>query len=82
MNATKIRQQLHIYLETPDDKKVKALFTMMEDNIKESGLKYTEELKAKLDNGYAQYKRGNAKMVSAVDSKNRMERILMGRKAK
>ena len=76
MNATAIRKQLHNYLEVADDKKIKAIYTMMEGEIKESAVIYTDEFKAELDKRYAAYKSGNAKMITAAESKKRIQKIL------
>ena len=76
MDTTAIRQQLHNYLEVAEDKKVKAIYTMMEEEIKESAVEYTDEFKAKLDKRYADYKSGKAKMISAQESKKRIRIIL------
>lgn len=76
MDTANIRQQLHNYLAVADDKKVKALYTMMEGDIKESAIDYSDELKAELDNGYASYKRGETKMITAAESKKRINKIL------
>lgn len=80
MNTGNIRQQLHNYLEVADDKKVKALYTMMEDDIKESAIEYSDELKAELDSRYASYKNGSAKMITAAESKKRINKLLNKKK--
>lgn len=80
MNTGNIRQQLHNYLEVADDKKVKALYTMMEDDIKESAIEYSDELKAELDSRYASYKNGSAKMITAAESKKRINKLLNRKK--
>ena len=36
MNTTDIRQKLHHYIETAQDKKVKAIYAMVEDEIQET----------------------------------------------
>ena len=76
MTTIAIRQQLHNYLEVAENKKIKAIYTMMEEEIKESAVKYTDEFKAKLDKRYADYKSGKAKMIAAEESKKRIHRIL------
>ena len=76
MTTLAIRQQLHNYLEIADDKKVKAIYTMMEDEIKESAVVYTEEFKAELNKRYAGYKSGKTKMVTAEESKKRIQKTL------
>ena len=44
--------------------------------IKESAVEYTDEFKAKLDKRYADYKSGKAKMITAEESKKRIQTIL------
>jgi len=80
MDTTAIRQKLHNYLEVADDKKVKAIYTMMEIEIEETGIEYTDELKTELDTRYADYKSGKAKMISAEESKKRIQKILTHKK--
>jgi putative addiction module component (TIGR02574 family) len=76
MNTTAIRQQLHNYLEVAEDKKIKAIYTMMEEEIKESAVDYTDEFKAELDRRYKDYKSGKANMIIAEESKKRIDKIL------
>ncbi len=81
MPTGSIRQKLHSYLEVADDKKVKAMYIMLEDDIKESAVEYTDELKGELDKRYADYKSGKAKMITAAQSKRRIGKVLKsGRK--
>ncbi len=44
MNTKAIRQELHNYLEVAEDKKVKAIYTMMQESIKESAINYSKDL--------------------------------------
>ncbi len=76
MNTTALRQKLHSYLEVANDKKLKAIYTMMEEEIEGSVVEYTEGFKAELDNRYADYKSGKAKMVTAEESRKRIQKIL------
>ena len=80
MTSTAIRQQLHNYLEIADDKKVKAIYTMMENDIKESAVEYTDEFKAELDQRYESYRSGKAKMITAAESKKRVIKILKSKR--
>ena len=82
MNTLSIRQQLQNYLEVADDKKVKAMYIMMENEIKEAVIEYTDEFKTDLDIRYAAYKNGKAKMVTATESKRRINKLLSKRKVK
>ncbi|MEO6894109.1 MAG: hypothetical protein ABI136_03680 [Ginsengibacter sp.] len=76
MNTVTIRQHLQNYLEIADEKKVKAIYVMMESEIKNANVEYSDELKESLDNQYASYKNGTTRTVSAADSKKRISKIL------
>ena len=81
MNTIAIRQKLHSYLEVANDKKLKAIYTMVEEEIEETEVGYTGEFKAELDKRYAGYKNGTAKIVTTTESKKRIAKILKaGRK--
>ncbi|HEV8081428.1 MAG TPA: hypothetical protein VGP43_11985 [Chitinophagaceae bacterium] len=82
MNTATIRQQLHNYLEVADDKKINALYTIIEKEIQEKEFEYPENLKNELDKRYAAYKNGSEKMVTASQSKKRIEKILKAGKLK
>ena len=57
------------------------MYMMLEEDIKESAVEYTEELKEELDKLYADYKNCKAKMITSSESKSRIEKILKsGRK--
>jgi len=76
MDTSTIRRQLHNYLEVAEDKKVKAIYTMMESAIKESAAEYTGEFKATLNKRYADYKNGKARKITSPESKKRIQKIL------
>ena len=76
MDTATIRQQLHNYLEVANDKKIKAIYTIIERDIKEREFEYPDELKDALDKRYSEYKKGTAEMVTASDSQKRIEKIL------
>ncbi len=75
MSTSAIRQKLHNYLEVADDKKVKAIYTMVEDDIEKSAVEYTDEFKKELDRRYAYYKSGG-KMVTAAEADKKIQSIL------
>lgn len=75
MNTEAIRQKLHNYLEVAEDKKVKAIYTMMQESIKESAIDYSKAFKAELDTRYETFQNGSAKMISAKESKSRLQKI-------
>lgn len=76
METTAIRRQLHNYLEIADDKKIEAIYTIMEAEISDSLPPYSDELKAELQQRATDYKNGKAKTVSAEESKERIQAIL------
>jgi len=80
MSTTVIRQKLHNYLEVADDKKVKAIYTMMEAEIEENDIEYSDEFKNELDRRYTEYKEGNAKIVTAEESSKRIEKLLKAKR--
>ena len=71
MTTTAIRKKLVDYLQTADDKKVKAIYTMVEDEIVEKGYDYWND-KAfieELDKRSANYKNGKTKAIAWEDAK-------------
>lgn len=72
MKTAAIRQELHSYLEVADDKRVKALYASVKNEIEESKVLYSDDLKAELDNRYTAYKSGKSKPVTAQQSKRRV----------
>ncbi len=49
MNTLSIRKKLHPYIETAQDKKVKAIYTMIENEIDESESQWPDELLEELN---------------------------------
>ena len=82
MGTSQIRQRLHNYLEVADDKKLKALYAIMEDNINEASIEYTVEFTKELDKRYADYQSGKEKLIDANESKKRINSILKSGKRK
>ena len=76
MTTASIRQKLHSYLEVANDKKVKAIYAIMEADVEESAVEYNKEFKAELNKRYFEYKSGKAKMITAQESKRRIQKIL------
>lgn len=75
MTATAKRQQLHNYLELAADKKIQAIYTMVENEIDNINASYTDDLKKKLQSRYSDYKSGK-QMIGQEDSVKRIEKIL------
>jgi putative addiction module component (TIGR02574 family) len=65
-----------------DDKKVKALYASMKNEIEESRVLYNDELKAELDSRHTAYKSGKTKPVTEQQSKRRIAKLLKSAKGK
>jgi len=75
MNAASIKKQLHNYLEVADEKKLKAIYTMLEDDIaqvSESAIEYTPAERKELDKRVNYYLKGG-KMVSPAEVNKRLK---------
>lgn len=55
MTNTAIRHKLHNYLEIADHEKLEAIYTIMENEIEDSSITYTDELKTELSKRHADY---------------------------
>ncbi len=82
MTTAIIKQKLHNYLEVAADKKLKALYTIIEADVEDSLPEYSNELKTELDKRTANLKSGKATLVSGTESKKRIQKILKAVKAK
>jgi hypothetical protein len=76
MTTAIIKQKLHNYLEVADSKKLKALYTIIEDIVEDSSPEYSKELKANLNKRTTDLKLGKARTVSANESKKRIQNII------
>lgn len=79
MTTATIRKKLVDYLQVADDKKVKAMYALLEDDIEQEKLEYIGEFKAKLNKGYAYYKTGG-KMVGSEEADKQINKILQSGK--
>jgi hypothetical protein len=77
MTTVTIRKKLSDYLKVADDKKVKAIYALVSDEIEQSKLIYPEELKIELDKRFDDYKKGG-KMVTGRSAKKRINKLLQG----
>ena len=76
MDASTIRKQLHNYLEVAEDKKIKAIYITIKEAIDEKAVDYTKDLKAELEQRNGEYKSGKVKVISAEESKKRIQKLL------
>lgn len=71
MNTSVIREQLHQYLEVADDEKLEAIYIILEEDIKDATVEYTEEYKAELDMRVEYYLNGG-KMITPNEMRSRL----------
>jgi hypothetical protein len=77
MTISAIRKKLKTYVDGVDDKKVKALYTLLQDDIEDSdGFSLSEEHLRILDNEHALHLSGKTKSYSWEDAKE----IIRGKK--
>lgn len=69
MNTTAIRQQLHNYLEIAEDKKIKAIYTMLEDEINTEANNWDEDFIKELENRSKSFINGTAKTYTWDETK-------------
>ena len=81
MTTIAIRQKLANYMQVANDKKIKAVYALLEDDIEQEEMEYTGEFKAELDKRYAYYKNGG-KMISATEANKQIKKILQRSKRK
>ena len=76
MNTENIRERLHNYLEIADDKKLKAIYVMVEDEIEdeinETAVEHSIKFKAELDERVNYYLKGG-KMITPAEMNKRLQ---------
>ena len=71
MKPLAMKEKLHRFIETVEEKRMKAIYTLFEKEIEEDEWEYTDEFKEELDRRYEYYINGG-KMVSAEEAKKRI----------
>ena len=80
MTTATIRTKLADYIRIADEKKLKAIYIMVEDEINDAEpVNYTPSLKSELDRRVAHYLDGG-KMVSPTDMNKKLQSIRKKRK--
>ena len=81
MKTASIRKRLHQFIETVEEKKVKAIYILFEDEIAQNEWEYTDEFKKELDSRIAYYKKGG-KMVCGADADKQIKELVKKGKKK
>ena len=71
MTTIAIRKKLANFMQVADDKKVKAVYALLENDIDQEEMQYSDEFKRELDKRYNYYKNGG-EMVSAENGKKQI----------
>ncbi len=73
MTNIQLRQKLHQFIDKAEDRKLKAIYTIIENDIEQSSL-LTDEQKAELDKRLEEYIQGKGKNYSLKSAMNRIRR--------
>jgi hypothetical protein len=79
MDTAAIRKQLHHYLDVADDRKIEAIYTIVENEINEALCDYSPEFKVELDER-VNYYLNKGKMVSPFEMNKRIQILRKKRK--
>ena len=74
MDTAAMRKQLQHYLEIADERKLKAIYVMVEDDLHEAEDEYSPELKKELDQRVDNYLK-NGNLVSAKEMNKRIKSL-------
>jgi putative addiction module component (TIGR02574 family) len=72
MTTALIRQKLYEYIRVADEKKVKAIFTMVEDELQDYDWSKDKEFLAELNKRTADYKSGKVKGIPWEEAKKQI----------
>ena len=81
MKKNTIREKLHSFIDITEEKKLKAIYTLLADEIEENQAEYSNEFKEELDKRAAYYQNGG-KMVSASEADKQIRKVLQSARRK
>jgi hypothetical protein len=78
MTTTQIKQLLHNYIDTAEDKKLKAIYTLLQDDIDEE-YKFSKKQKTELDRRLNDYQNGIGRTFSWDETVAMTDKALVDR---
>ncbi len=81
MNTLQMKEKLHRFIETAEEKRMKTIYALFEKEIDEDEWEYTDEFKAELDRRNNYYINGG-KMITAEDANTATTELVRKIKAK
>jgi hypothetical protein len=83
MTVAAVREKLYDYIRVADDKKIKAIYTMLEDDMTEQLRWWNDNtLVQELDSRYKAWENGSAKAYSLAEVEASIEQLKKRRKTK
>lgn len=79
MTFTALKERLHDYIDHADEKKVKAIYTLVAEEMESSGYVYDEETLNMLEERREEYLKSNEKGLNATESISHIKRELKKR---
>jgi hypothetical protein len=79
MTFNAVKEKLHGYIDHADEKKVKAIYTLVEDEIEETGYVYDDETLDMLEERREEYIKGNVKGFTVEESMEFVKKELKNR---
>jgi len=81
MTLAAVKEKLHDFIEHADGKKVKAMYTLVENDI-EQDYEFTDEDMKELDSRWEDYLSGKTKSYTLEESKEHVDKVLKRRSDK
>ena len=81
MSVLTKRQKLTEFIKIADERKIKAIYTLLEDEFESETIEYSNKFKKELEGRLDYYKSGG-EMISETASKNEIRKILASVKQK
>ena len=81
MTVAAIKEKIHLFIDNASDDKIKAVYSMIENDIDESAASgYSEEFIMELDRRILEHNAGISMPITREESKKKIKQILDSRK--